>query len=299
VSPAVFGFVGLGNMGGPMAQRVVAAGFELVGFDAAGTAARLPNGASSADGVADVAARADTMLLSLPDGPATLAVAEAIAAASRRRVTTVVDLSTVGPAAAVTAAGLLEPLGVTYVDGPVSGGAAGARAGTISLMFAGPDAMLASHRPVFEAISGNIFHVGDRPGQGQAMKLLNNFLSATALAATSEALAFGRAHGLDLAMMVDVLNVSSGRNSATDDKFPRRILTGTFDAGFRTALMAKDVRLYAAMVDETGTAGIIGHTVSDLWQRADAALPGSDFTQIWQHVAGDPAALARADEAMP
>jgi 3-hydroxyisobutyrate dehydrogenase-like beta-hydroxyacid dehydrogenase len=98
---------------------------------------------------------------------------------------------------------------------------------------------------------------------------------------------------------VDVLNVSSGRNSATDDKFPRRILPGTFDAGFRTALMAKDVRLYAAMVDETGTAGTIGQTVSDVWQRADAALPGSDFTQIWQHVAGDPAALARADDAMP
>ena len=110
----------------------------------------------------------------------------------------------------------------------MSGGAAGAAAGTISLMFAGPDAVLDAHRPVFEAIAGNIFHVGTKPGQGQAMKLLNNFLSATALASTSEALAFGRAHGLDLAMMVDVLNVSSGRNSATVDKFPRRVLTGTY-----------------------------------------------------------------------
>jgi len=130
--------------------------------------------------VQDVAARADTVLLSLPDGDATLAVVDAVLAAPTRRLTTVVDLSTVGPVAATTAAAALERIGVTYVDGPVSGGAAGARAGTISLMFAGPDAVLDAHRPIFAAIAGNIFPVGGSPGQGQAMKLLNNFLSATA-----------------------------------------------------------------------------------------------------------------------
>ncbi len=299
MTPAVVGFVGLGNMGGPMARRIVAAGFELVGFDAAGTAERLPAGATAATDVADVATRADTILLSLPDGHATLAVADGVAAAPQRRATTVVDLSTVGPAAATAAAAALERVGVTYVDGPVSGGAAGAAAGTIALMFAGPAAVLDAHRPIFEAIAGNIFAVGTMPGQGQAMKLLNNFLSATALAATSEALMFGRVHGLDLAMMVDVLNVSSGRNSATDDKFPRRVLTGTFDAGFRTALMAKDVRLYMEMVAAAGTAGAVGRTVADVWQHADAALPGSDFTQIWQHVAGPLAALAPGDGPVP
>jgi 3-hydroxyisobutyrate dehydrogenase len=299
VTPAVVGFIGLGNMGGPMARRIAAAGFELVGYDAAGTTERLPAGATAAADVAAVAGRADTVLLSLPDGRATLAVADAVVAAQQRRVTTVVDLSTVGPAAATAAAATLEGVGVTYVDGPVSGGAAGAVAGTISLMFAGPDRILEDHRPIFEAIAGNIFAVGTRPGQGQAMKLLNNFLSATALAATSEALMFGRVHGLDLAMMVDVLNVSSGRNSATDDKFPRRVLTGTYDAGFRTALMAKDVRLYMEMVTKAGTAGAVGRTVADVWQQVDAALPGSDFTQIWQHIAGELAALAPADEPMP
>jgi 3-hydroxyisobutyrate dehydrogenase len=299
MTPAVVGFVGLGNMGGPMARRVAAAGFELVCYDAAGTAERLPAGAHAADGMADLAARADTVLLSVPDGHATLAVVEAIAGSASRRLTTVVDLSTVGPAAAVSAAALLDRLGVTYADGPVSGGAAGARAGTIALMFAGPEAVLDDHRPIFEAIAGNIFHVGSRPGQGQAMKLLNNFLSATALAATSEAMAFGRAHGLDLPMMVDVVNASSGRNSATFDKFPRRVITGTYDAGFRTALMAKDLRLYTEMVEAAGTASTVGRTVSDVWQQADAALPGSDFTQIWQYVAGDASALARADDAMP
>ena len=283
----VVGFVGLGNMGGPMAARVAAAGLELVGFDVAGTAERLPAGATAAASVEEVAARADTMLLSLPDGPAALAVVDAVAAAAPRRAATVIDLSTVGPLAATTAAATLAAVAVTYVDGPVSGGTAGARAGTVALMFAGPDAVLEANRSVLEAITGNVFHVGHEAGQGQAMKLLNNFLSATALASTSEALAFGRAHGLDLAMMVDVLNASSGRNSATVDKFPRRVLTGTFDAGFRTALMAKDLRLYLDVVGAAGTPDAVGRSVSEVWQRADAALPGSDFTQIWQYVAGD------------
>jgi 3-hydroxyisobutyrate dehydrogenase len=287
VTPAVIGFVGLGNMGGPMAGHIAAAGFDVVGFDAAGTDERLPPGATAASGVEDVAARADTVLFSLPDGTASLDVASAIAAVTPRRVTTVVDLSTVGPAAAAAAADVLGRVGVTYVDGPVSGGTAGARARTISLMFAGPDAVFEAHRRLFDAFAGNVFHVGTTPGQGQVMKLLNNFLSATALAATSEALAFGRSHGLDLAMMLDVVNASSGRNTATDDKFPRRVLTATYDAGFRTALMAKDLRLYVDMVGRAGTAGGVGRCVSELWQRADATLPGSDFTQIWQFVSDD------------
>jgi 3-hydroxyisobutyrate dehydrogenase len=284
VTPAVLGFVGLGNMGRPMATRIGAAGYELVCFDAAGTVERMPPGATAAASADEVAARADTVLLSLPDGEATLTVADAVAATPQRRLTTVVDLSTVGPAAAAAASATLGRVGVTYVDGPVSGGAAGARAGTISLMFAGPQAILDAHRGVFEAFAGNIFHVGASAGQGQAMKLLNNFLSATALASTSEALAFGRSHGLDLAMMLDVLNASTGRNSATVDKFPRRVLTGSYDAGFHTALMAKDMRLYVDMVGRAGTADAVGRTVADVWQRADVAMPGSDFTRVWQYI---------------
>ena len=144
--------------------------------------------------------------------------------------------------------------------------------------------MLDAHRPVLDAIAGNVFHVGTRAGQGQAMKLLNNFLSATALAATSEAIAFGVAEGLDMSVMLDVLNVSTGRNSATADKFPNRIMTGSYDAGFHTRLMAKDVRLFLDSVARTGTAAAVAESVSDVWQRADAAMPGSDFTQIWQFV---------------
>jgi 3-hydroxyisobutyrate dehydrogenase-like beta-hydroxyacid dehydrogenase len=282
----VVGFVGLGNMGRPMATNVAKAGFELICFDAAGTQERLPDGAIPAASLTDVFARADTVLLSVPDGAATRAIVDEIVAAADRRVTTVVDLSTVGPQVAGEVAARLAELGVTYADGPVSGGVAGARAATISMMFAGPAEVLDANRPVLDAISGNVFHVGTRAGQGQAMKLLNNYLSATALAATSEAIAFGVAEGLDMRVILDVLNVSTGRNSASADKFPNRIVTGSYDAGFHTRLMAKDVRLFLDSVARTGTAATVAESVSDVWQRADAAMPDSDFTQIWEFVAG-------------
>ncbi len=236
MTPAALGFVGLGHMGAPMAANLGAAGFDVMCFDVAGTAERLPPGTHAAADLDDLAARTDTVLLSLPDGAAVLSVADAVAAAAPRRVTTVIDLSTVGPVAAAEAAAMLAPAGVTYVDGPVSGGVAGARAASLALMFAGPAPILDAHRAVLDAVAGNIFHVGMTAGLGQAMKLVNNFLSAVALAATSEALAFGQAQGLDLPVMLDVLNASTGRNSATADKFPNRVLTGSYDAGFHTAL---------------------------------------------------------------
>ena len=118
------------------------------------------------------------------------------------------------------------------------------------------------------------------------MKLLNNFLSATAMAATSEAVTFGLAHGLDLALILAVLNVSSGQNTATSDKFPNRIATGTYDAGFHTALLAKDVRLYQEDARAAGTPNEVGSTISEIWRRADLAMPGSDFTRIYDFVRG-------------
>jgi 3-hydroxyisobutyrate dehydrogenase len=282
----VIGFVGLGNMGHPMATNVAKAGFELVCFDAAGTQERLPDGATAATSLADVFARADTVLLSVPDGPATSAIVDEIVASADRRVTTVVDLSTVGPQVASEVSEQLRAVDVTYTDGPVSGGVAGARAATISMMFAGPADILESNRPVLEAIAANVFHVGTRAGQGQAMKLLNNYLSATALAATSEAIAFGVAEGLDMGVILNVLNVSTGRNSASADKFPNRVVTGSYDAGFHTRLMAKDVRLFLDSAARAGTAATVAASVSDVWQRTDEAMPGSDFTQVWQFVSG-------------
>ncbi|MEP7202404.1 MAG: NAD(P)-dependent oxidoreductase [Ilumatobacteraceae bacterium] len=280
----IVGFIGLGKMGGPMAANVADATPGLVCFDMAGTADRLPDGAIAAASIADLAARCSIVLISVPDGAATLAVANDILTAKHTAVETLIDLSTIGPKAATQAAALLEPAGITYCDGPVSGGAAGARTATISLMFGGPLRILEANRALLESFTGNVFHVGESAGMGQAMKLANNFLSATALAATSEAVAFGVAHGLDRQTMIDVLNVSTGRNSATTDKFPNRILTGSYDAGFSTAHMTKDVGLFVNGAAEADTAHVVGAAVAETWRACDAAFRGSDFTEIWRYV---------------
>ena len=151
-------------------------------------------------------------------------------------------------------------------------------------MFAGPATVLDAHRTILEAIAGNVFHVGERAGMGQAMKLLNNYLSAVALAATSEAVSFGMAEGLDMRIMLDVLNVSTGRNSATYDKFPNRVITATYDAGFHTRLMSKDVALFLESVARAGTSAVVAGAVAGVWAAADAAMPASDFTEIWKYV---------------
>ena len=152
-------------------------------------------------------------------------------------------------------------------------------------MFGGSAAVFEAHRELLESFAGNVFHVGEEAGQGQAMKLLNNFLSATALAASSEALALGRAHGLDLSTMLDVVNVYTGRDSATADKFPNRVLTGTYDTGFHTRLMAKDVRLFNDVAATVGTSHQVSDAVGALWNACETALPASAFSEIWKFVA--------------
>jgi 3-hydroxyisobutyrate dehydrogenase len=278
------GFIGLGKMGGPMAANLAKVCDRFVCFDIMGTAERAPVGATIATSVTDVARNADTVFLSVPNGDATLGVVAEIAECVDRRTKIVIDLSTIGPDAAATAASKMRGAGIEYCDGPVSGGAAGARAGTISLMFGGPTAVLDEHRPLLNAFAGNVFRVGERAGQGQAMKLANNYLSATALAATSEAVAFAMAHGLDMATVVDVINVSTGRNSASADKFPNRIMSGTYNAGFSTSHMTKDVGLFVDSAVAIGTSHAVAAAVNDTWRAADEAIPGSDFTEIWKHV---------------
>jgi len=280
--PNTVGFIGLGQMGQPMAANIAAGGARLVVFDKAGTAERAPEGATSAASLADVVAVAETIFLSLPDGPVSLAVAREIATISPRATTLVVDLSTIGPDAARDAAEILSGAGIGYADAPVSGGAAGAKSGTITVMWAGSGAEMTRHQDILNSFSKNQFHVGDSAGQGQALKILNNFLSATAMAATSEAVLYGLSEGLDMKTLLDVVNVSTGQNTATRDKFPERVLTGTFDAGFKTALLAKDVRLYLANVNKGNTPGDIATLISALWDKCDNALPGSDFTRIYE-----------------
>lgn len=285
-TPGRLGFAGLGQMGGPMAANIAKGGFDLVVYDKAGTAERTPDRTTPVDSLAELAAQAETVFLSLPDGPATIGFARDLAGIAERAVKVVVDLSTIGLDAAREADGIYAESGITYVDAPVSGGQSGARAGTITVMWAGPAELLESHRKVLKAFCKNLFHVGDAPGQGQAMKLVNNYLSATAMTATSEAMAFGLENGLGMKTMLDVVNVSTGRNTATSDKFINRILTGTFDAGFKTRLLAKDVRLFAETAKAQGTPSEMAQVLADIWRRADAAMPDTDFTRIYQFVTG-------------
>lgn len=281
VASAPVGFIGLGNMGRPMAAHLAAAGVPLLVHDAAGTAERAPEGAEAVASTAEVAGRAETVFLSLPDGPVVMSVANEIIEAAPRATTLVVDLSTIGIEAARATAAILGSAAVEYLDAPVSGGVAGALAGTISIMAAGRRETFDRLSPMLAHFTGNAFHVGEVVGQGQAMKVANNFLSATAMAATSEAIVFGEANGLDMETMLAVINASTGRNTATSDKFPRRVLTGTYDAGFSSTLIAKDVRLYMEGVDKAGTRAVLGVVVSATLDEMDAAMPGADFTRIY------------------
>ena len=171
--------------------------------------------------------------------------------------------------------------GIAYVDAPVSGGVAGARARTLAVMYAGSDVACAAVEPVLCGLSDRRYRVGAEPGMAQAVKLANNFLSATALAATSEAVAFGEAVGLDIPTMLEVLANSSGQNAAITDKFPNHVVTGRYASGFANSLMAKDVRLYRSAVADAGCPATIGDVTTGLWERFAEQEPGVDFTRIY------------------
>lgn len=200
-------------------------------------------------------------------------------------VKTFVDLSTTGPNVAAQVARGLAAKGITAVDAPVSGGVAGARAGSLSVMLAGPKALCDRLTPTLRIIGKNVFYIGPTPGQGQMMKVINNLLSAAALVASCEAMVLGTKFGLDPKVMVDVLNVSSGRNSATEEKIPRAVLPRTFDVGFRTELLHKDVRLCIEQAEQLGVPMWLGQTVRQMWAFAMSQGDGQqDISTIIKHM---------------
>lgn len=286
----VLGFVGLGRMGNPMMVRLLEAGHEVHVYDPVeqAMAIAVQRGAKPCASPQAVADAADIVLASLPTPDIVSKVvlgADGLAAGSRA--TIVVDMSTTGPRTAIAIAASLEAEGrVTYVDSPVSGGVLGAEKGTLALMVSCP-------RPVFERIEpalrtlGRIFYVGDQPGQGQTLKLANNLLSAASLAVAAEAMVMGVKAGLDPQMMLDVINVSSGRNSATQDKFPRAILTRSFDFGFANGLSFKDVRLCVEEAEAMGIPMVVGSAVRQMLSMTNVTYgPGSDCTELVKLVEG-------------
>jgi 3-hydroxyisobutyrate dehydrogenase len=275
------GWIGIGSMGHRMTRHLVAAGYPLVVADAVSTE-RAPPEALKAKSNAEVAAKADLIILSLPDGNVSQAVAREIADAPDRKVKTVIDTSTIGIKAAEAVAATLGKAGIAFVDAPVSGGTAGADKATLAVMLACPAESYERLKPLM-SLMGKPFYVGPKAGQGQAVKLLNNFLSATALAATSEAIAFGVGQGIEMKTILDIVNASTGRNSATDDKFPRRIMHGRYDAGFTAKLQLKDIKLYLENARAAGISDDIAAQVVDVWTRMDVALPGADICEMYPY----------------
>ncbi len=278
------GFIGLGNMGAVLAANLVGAGHMVVCYDIAGPG-RAPSGAEFLPSVEAVVARASIVVLSLPDGDIARSVSGAIVDSVERCTQVVVETSTVGPGAAQQVGALLAGAGIAYVDAPVSGGVAGARARTLTVMVAGSREARLVVAPVIAGLSDRHVVVGDEPGMAQAVKLANNFLSATALAAASEAVAFGLSAGVEMGTLLEVINASSGQSMATLDKFPHHVLTGTYASGFANTLMAKDVRLYLQSVAEHDGPAQMGSLTAEIWERFAADEPGVDFTRIFPFVA--------------
>lgn len=280
---AHYGFIGLGNMGAPMANRLLDAGHTLTVYDIreAATQPFAARGARVAASPAAVASAAEIVFASLPTPDVVRAVALGPnGLASGNRIKTFVDLSTTGARMAGEVAKGLAEHEIQAIDSPVSGGVAGAVAGTVAVMVSGPTETCESLRPTFEAI-GKYFYLGDKPGLGQTMKLCNNLLSAACLAVTCEAIVTGVKAGLDAKQMVEVINAASGKNDSTERKFPRAILPRTFGMGFTAGLMHKDVKLY---LDEAGALGVpqyVSASVVQMWQLAVTQLgAGADFTEI-------------------
>ncbi|HLT01034.1 MAG TPA: NAD(P)-dependent oxidoreductase, partial [Geminicoccaceae bacterium] len=200
--------------------------------------------------------------------------------AQGNRVETLIDLSTTGPGTAKRVAEGLAGRRIQWVDAPVSGGVKGAEDGTLAVMVSCPKATLEAIRPILE-VFGKVFFVGEQPGLAQVAKLGNNLLAAAALVISSEALAMGVKAGVDPKVMIDIINAGSGRNSATQDKFPRAILPGTFDYGFATALSYKDVRLCVDEAEALGVPMVLGAVVRQMLAVTNAKFgPDSDFTSI-------------------
>lgn len=278
------GFLGLGRMGAPMAANLIKAGHDLFVHDlsADAVAALVHQGAEAAGHAAALGRQCEVVFTSLPTPQivreATLGP-DSIFVRGQPRV--FCDLSTSGPQLAQEIAAALAPRGVACFDAPVSGGIRGAQEGTISIMVGGPEAEYADTlEPLLKAI-GKPTHMGEAPGSGQTMKLVNNLLGAVAIGVTAEGMAFGIKRGLDPAKMIDVLNQSTGINSATRDKWPRAVLPRTFDFGFAAALSLKDTKLLLDEAKATGVPLPLGQVVADYLERTLAREgPEADFTAI-------------------
>jgi 3-hydroxyisobutyrate dehydrogenase len=280
------GFIGLGNMGSPMADHLVNAGFALTVSDAAPGvterfAAEHPATATAASGPQSFAA-VQALILMLP----TSAIVEDVL--EREQVSDalppgclVIDMSSSEPLRTRSLAARLRAKGLSMLDAPVSGGVRGARAARLSVMVGGSEADLDRARPLLNAMAATIIRVGEI-GSGHAAKALNNLVSAATMSITVEALVIAEAFGITAGTMTEVLNSSSGRSNTSENKLAQFMTSGSFDSGFSLQLMAKDVGLAVGLAQALGRPVEIADQVAGQWRRiAGQTGPATDHTQIY------------------
>ena len=278
------GFIGLGNMGAPMAGRLLSAGYALIVHDVRQAAAGplLARGARWAGSPAGVAAAATTIITIVPSSKEVRAVFEGSQGilGALQAGALCIEMTTADPSATRELAPEVEARGAHLIDAPVSGGVRGATDGSLAIMVGGPAALLERARPVLERMGKNIFHAGP-VGAGHAIKLVNNMCSGGILALTIEAVAVAAKAGVDPARAVEIIQASSGRSNASDYKFPKFILSGAFDAGFAIRLMLKDVDGYGRLAQEGGVPSPVGRAATEIYRMAVARGMGDlDHTAV-------------------
>ncbi|WP_293697397.1 NAD(P)-dependent oxidoreductase [uncultured Agrococcus sp.] len=281
------GLIGLGNMGLPMARRLLQAGHKIHGFDLSSTSReRLAHdGGTAYDSASEATRGCKIIILMLPDsGVVESVVDELLGADAIDDQALLIDMSSSQPLRTEALHDKLLERGIALADAPVSGGVQGAETGRLTIMLGAEAGSLGLALPILEPL-GRVVHCG-RVGAGHAVKALNNLLSATHLWITSEAIEAGRGFGLDPDTMLAVFNTSSGRSGSTEHKWPNFILPGTFDSGFALQLMLKDMKIAGELADRVGRPSILGQTAIQLWAEAAAeAEPSADHTRVAEWIA--------------
>jgi 3-hydroxyisobutyrate dehydrogenase len=295
-TPRTSGMIGLGNMGGRIARRIRDGGLPVRGYDRSASQVA-ESGIEAEASIAALAASADVVFLSLPDSTVVEAVifGDGGLVESARPGQVVVDLSTAAPSSSVRIHAALAERDVAFVDAGISGGAAAAEKGTLAIMAGGSQDALALAGPFLETFAGNVYHMG-APGSGHVAKLLNNFLNAISLAATAEVMVAATRADLDLALLLDVLNHSSGVNFATMNRFPKIIEGDYLEGGLTNALMAKDVRLYLEYLQGIEVTSFTGAATLGAFNLATALGYGDQISNRVVDAIGDIAGGVRVQQ---
>jgi len=290
------GTVGTGNMGGRITRRMVEAGHEVLAVDA--EPARIPAcGAVPAKNLAELAERCDVIMLSLPDSPVIESVIRSAGGLLEhaRAGQVIVDLSTANPASTRRLHDELQGRGVRYLDAGISGGAAAAEKGTLTLMVGGDEAALAQVKPLLDTFSAHVHHMGGS-GAGHVTKVLNNFLNGVTLAATAEVMVAGKKAGLDLARLLEVINTSTGVSFASLSRFPHIIKGDYLEGGLTGRLMAKDLRLYLTLTQDLGVTTLTAPGTLTAFEVSNALGYGDLISNRVVNALGDLAGGVRVSE---